>query len=39
MRRRIGIVWLRMFDLRVDSAAIDGAAALLALDDPGRRQP
>jgi len=39
MRRRIGIVWLRMLDLRVDSAAIDGAAAHFALDDPGRRQP
>lgn len=39
MRRRIDIVWLRMFDLRVDRAAIDRASALLALDDPGDGQP
>jgi hypothetical protein len=31
----MGIVWLRMIDLRGQSAAIDRAAALLALDDPG----
>jgi hypothetical protein len=35
MRRWFGFVWLRVLDLRVDGAAIDRAAALLALDDPG----
>jgi hypothetical protein len=39
MMRRIGFVWLRVLDLRVDGAAIDRAAALLALDDSGRGQP
>ena len=40
MRRRIGIVWLIVFELRVDGgAAIDRAAALLAVDDPRLGQP
>jgi hypothetical protein len=34
-----GFIWLRMFNLGVDGAAIDRAAALLALDDPGHGQP
>jgi hypothetical protein len=39
MKWWVDFVWLRMLGLRVYGAAIDRAAALLALDDPGQGQP
>jgi len=29
------LLWMRVFGLRVDGTAVDGAAALLALHNPG----
>jgi len=34
-RSWVRLFWMGVFGLRIDSAAVDGAAALLALHNPG----
>ena len=38
LRRGLGLFWLGVLDLGIDGAAVDGASALLALNNPRRRQ-